>query len=451
MDHRRAARPPSLMLLALCTLLAACASPLPFGPGAAGQPRVGPIRRVGRLPFVYEADVAVDPTHPDHLAVTLNAPSSAACDPIRRPGSCSIKLDLAISTDGGASWQDHPLTAHNGVNASVAFTPGGTVYEAGTWIDQSSLPFVHRGVPARPPGVADIQLLGATPIDKPWLSIDARSGAFYVVYTAATGGGHQGILLQRSAAGTAWSAPVVLTPGPLAFAGRVQVAIPPFDAQALPDGQHVTVLWLDPADPGLAIGSNHRQLRVAVSGDGGATFAAARTITDTRSLFAAAVHDGTLYVLFRRGTAATQHLLLATSRDQGQTWTLAPVGDGRQLDADWSPAPGLSVAPDGTIDAVYYAPERPCFDPAALAAAKKQGATWTDPCTYDVWYTGSRDGGATWTAPRRLNPQPIRGEQFVHIQGMSRPGDYIGIASTDQDAYPVWIAGTAAYSVRIAR
>ena len=68
-----------------------------------------------------------------------------------------------------------------------------------------------------------------------------------------------------------------------------------------------------------------------------------------------------------------------------------------------------------------------------------------------MYSTFSKDGGATWAPPHRLNAQPIAGDQFLHIQGQSRPGEYIGMASTDRAAYPIWIDGTRASTVRIQR
>jgi len=37
------------------------------------------------------------------------------------------------------------------------------------------------------------------------------------------------------------------------------------------------------------------------------------------------------------------------------------------------------------------------------------------------------------------------------IQGDSRPGEYIGVASTDHAAFPIWIDGTRADTVRVER
>lgn len=66
------------------------------------------------------------------------------------------------------------------------------------------------------------------------------------------------------------------------------------------------------------------------------------------------------------------------------------------------------------------------------------------------------DGGKTWAAPTRLNASPIDGKGAVQIpSGRSWLGEYVGIASTDQYAYALWIAtdgqGTQADMVRIQR
>ncbi len=45
--------------------------------------------------------------------------------------------------------------------------------------------------------------------------------------------------------------------------------------------------------------------------------------------------------------------------------------------------------------------------------------------------------------PSPVEPKPVQTtKEFVRIQGQSRPGEYIGIESAVEDAYPIWIEGT---------
>ncbi len=62
-----------------------------------------------------------------------------------------------------------------------------------------------------------------------------------------------------------------------------------------------------------------------------------------------------------------------------------------------------------------------------------------DLCSYNVYYTYSKDGGMSFSKPTRLNPAPVVGERVTRRFGSSLFGDYIGMASTVQYAYPVWI------------
>ncbi|GEM_PF-4848909 len=359
---------------------------------------------------------------------------------------------LENSADGGASWQEQPLTRTlAAADGTVAFAPDGTLYQAG--LVSFLGVFLHRGVPDRALGAADVTLLSGSGVDKPWLSIDGRTGTAYVAYTGPTAGGHDGILLWRSADSGSTSSETTVVAGPvLSDASGKQVETGPFGAQTLiGTGGALAVTWIESAQPGVLTGDLGVSVRVASSTDDGRTFSAPKTVGQGWGYIAAAAQDGIYYIVSRRGQEQDQRLTVATSRDAGRTWATAPIGDGRRLYFDHSPAPGVGVAPDGTIDVAYYTAERQCLDPTVLARALQQRQPWTVPCTYDVYYTYSKDGAKTWAAPKRLNASPIAGKDFVRIQGDSRPGEYIGVASTDHAAFPIWIDGTRADTVRVER
>ncbi len=73
----------------------------------------------------------------------------------------------------------------------------------------------------------------------------------------------------------------------------------------------------------------------------------------------------------------------------------------------------------------------------ALGAFRNQiGPNWVDPRKHNLYYTYSKDGGRSFSAPLRLNQAPIVGASYVRTGGSSRPGEYMGMASTDAYAYP---------------
>lgn len=144
-------------------------------------------------------------------------------------------------------------------------------------------------------------------------------------------------------------------------------------------------------------------------------------------------------------------VLLQRSADGGRTWSTAVVSGGVPLSFALTPAPGVGVAPDGTLDVVFYAPRERYADPSVQKQTAGGRGRYIDRCTYDVYYTHSRDGARTWSAPVRLNGEPIEGDEFVRFPRSSRPGEYIGMASTNETAHPIWIAGTHAYTARIRR
>jgi hypothetical protein len=201
-------------------------------------------------------------------------------------------------------------------------------------------------------------------------------------------------------------------------------------------------------------------VRVALSADGGRTFTPPRALAESWNYITTATHGGVYYVVYYAGTVEASRLAVAASRDAGATWEATTVAEAIRP-ATGLPATGLGVAPDGTLDLVFYAVADPaCFD-AALAARRRWlelgfAAGYIDPCAYHVYHTCSRDGGRSFSAPTRLNGAPIAGARFVRVRGVSRPGEYIGAASTNTHAYAIWVdaqgeAGTQALMARIER
>lgn len=419
-----------VLLVPLVALLAvAAALPAPTGGTAV---RVGPLERVTTVPFVFEPDVAVDPTDPDHLAATIATAGALRCASLT--AACPVRLLFASSTDGGRAWSAQPLTD--------AESNDGVVYLAG------QTAFVHQG-PAEPAGgtIGQTTLPGID-ADKPWLAIDPTTRALYVAYTGQDPEhpGPSRSLLARSADGARTWTETTLPPGfneqpLLGRDGRVAVALLRVSSQAQ-------------ALQGL------KDVAVAASPDGGATFAASVTLGVGWGLDGSAWGGDSFYVAYAGTPVQGGHLTVAGSHDAGRTWRTAIVAPTIPLYySPVVPAPALAVAPDGAVDLLFYAATAPCADPAAFFRAPPVGPfgpAWVDHCVYNVYHTASADGGQTWAAPLRLNPQPIVGARFAQVPtGRSRPGEYVGLAATDGAADALWIAtdagGTVADFVRIAR
>ncbi|HTX80116.1 MAG TPA: sialidase family protein, partial [Longilinea sp.] len=195
----------------------------------------------------------------------------------------------------------------------------------------------------------------------------------------------------------------------------------------------------------------------AVSTDGGKTFSAARQIAEVWGYVSTAFYQGDYYIFYKQGTEQKQELAVAISRDNGATWTTSLVSGNTSLSFDIEKAPGVNLAPNGKIDVIYYGhgPDVPnCSDVAAFRQRFQNG--YVDQCNYNAYFTFSQDGGQTFSTPVILNQKPIMGSHFMRIAGTSRAGDYIGMASTNDFAHPIWIDtdgddGTHVYTLQIKR
>jgi hypothetical protein len=154
-----------------------------------------------------------------------------------------------------------------------------------------------------------------------------------------------------------------------------------------------------------------------------------------------AFYNGNYYIIYRSGVEQNQQLVLAMSQDGGLSWSSVVVSGDIPLAFDVDKGPGLEIAPDGTIDIVFYAHAQNRAD--CVLDVKSWRNTllegWVDNCVYDVYYTFSRDGGLSFSQPIRLNETPIQGNRFVRLAGRSTAGSHLGLASTEVYAYPIWI------------
>ena len=100
--------------------------------------KVGPLRRVSQVPYVFEPHIAVDPTNPDHLAASTIATSDLECPLF----TCQSNLVLYTSTDGGVTWMEQTAfgATRSSFNGVVGFGPDGTLYAVGVWGNRIAMP-----------------------------------------------------------------------------------------------------------------------------------------------------------------------------------------------------------------------------------------------------------------------------------------------------------------------
>jgi hypothetical protein len=191
---------------------------------------------------------------------------------------------------------------------------------------------------------------------------------------------------------------------------------------------------------------NAREIRVATSVNGGASFQPDTLVSNTEAsfdwpipamesrrawIYVAADTDRTngafadsVYAAWTDtnapdvGQASSNHtrIQVAYSRNGGASWTIVtphPTGDILSVDR-WNQ--WLTVGPDGKVHLVYY---------STLGDASRTSA--------NLYYTFSEDGGQTWSAEERLTTQTS-----PNINDSFEWGDYNGIAATLDDIISVY-------------
>jgi hypothetical protein len=175
-----------------------------------------------------------------------------------------------------------------------------------------------------------------------------------------------------------------------------------------------------------SFGKNSAKLWTTVSKDGGATFAAPRLTLDMQSLpvpglrtgdgigsFAAAP-DGTLYATWqdvRFSNGKRNDVLVTSSRDEGQTWSMPLKANDTPAGAQDAFLPAVSVDARGRVGILYY--------DLRDDTSTKDGSFLTA-----EWFTTSKDG-RRWSASQRVTPTfdyaaaPPAGGYFL--------GDYQGL------------------------
>jgi BNR repeat-like domain len=380
------------------------------------------------------------------------------------PAHYQFKIGTYASFDGGCTWSDEGmLPGYDDVrltsDISAAFDTSGDVYVAVLFNGPGNLSGV--GVSKSTDGgrsfANPVRLYtdtsGLVFSDKPWIAVDQTAGphrgAIYVAWSYDTGyacnGCPQRLGFSRSTDGGKTFSPVQLIEGTAPFCDEPAAGDPP-DSRRCDGALGATPAVLPDGTVAIAFGDfdpyfrHPTKMLIVTSRDGGATWSQptlAATIHDipyqfhgekyrnaSLPAFACDPKTGRLYLAWADFATGDADILLATSADEGATWT-APVrvNDDPARNGANQFQPALAVAPDGVVSVAY-------FD------------TRNDPTgqLIDVYLSQSVDGGASFLPSVRLTPQgwdptldaPVDGggAQFI--------GDYQGIAADDLYVHPFW-------------
>ena len=422
----------------------------------ASQPVLGPQLAVSNVSNWSQPDIAINPKDPDHLAVFATHSTQFDC----RPPNCRLELMLYISLDGGGTWtKTQPFSGVNNAfhNGQVDFNGENTLYAFGTrdntlTINSSNLEADYTMSRMDAEDITRAQVAA-----KPWFRIHPDTGRVFVTLDAQ----EEDMLfvtpsiIRSSRDERPWTtisrADLRVSVGDF-NTGR---ATWPDDIQILfGEGDNVSLVWTWGWEPWTW----PRTVWMANSSDGGDHFGEPSPILETWGPINATSEDGTFAIAYRTGDENDQSLAVAVSSDNGYSWSSRNASGNIHLSFDPEKGPGIDMAPDGTIDLVFYV-----HIPGSSACIQDiQGWQETirfgqvDPCNYNIYYSYSPDGGRTFSEPIQVNGNPVQGESLARFEGRSNPGTHLAIASSNEAAYPLWIATpgqgkTQATTMRITR
>lgn len=391
-----------------------------------------------RIPFgpANELHVAVDPTDPLHLIMVAKDYSLGPGSDCATAGAFIVSSAAYTTFDGGATWitsrvpapypvqgdPASPLPFRCGSDPVVAFGPDGTAYYI-------LLNFQYTGgrrgaiAVARSANggvtwpVSDIRVLHQAPgDDKEWGTVDG-AGRVHVVWADLSAGD-----IKYSRSSPAFDFEPART---LAFAGSGNPAPVVVSGEAAND---VYVFWRDGA-----------LIKFVRSADGGATFTPIATGFSTnpystnaepRFPFMPQVaidrnpvspFAGRIYVVWPDASGGDADAYVASSSNQGVTWTPPLRIDDNTRGGRRQIMPTVSVAPNGRID-VAWMDERNAV------------STSLPDSTYEAYATSSWNGGTKWSANVLVSEVPLVAAWSRHQNGGVFIGDYMGIVSTNSQA-----------------
>jgi beta-lactamase regulating signal transducer with metallopeptidase domain len=428
--------------------------------------------QVSKVPYVFNAGVAVDPTNSERIAITVNSTEVYNC---HEP--CKNYPVLYTSSNAGQTWQEqipYGQEVQNSLSYPMFDSQGNLYMSAMTNSegDFSTTMYVN----ATDKDMSVLSTEGTRIEDSIFFSklhSDSETGLVYMSYLEnqeIRDGMWAGTPKLRTSAdgGKTWSDPINVLKKPTweTNGGRALMS-----SLMLGEGDELAVIWFQEdyvfvRDQGQydyrePYTSAPYTIWVARSRDGGKTFSSPLRIGESWGMISTAYANGTYYIVTRYASYETgeMSLILMYSNNNGLSWTTSGIGRGVKLYSNfpYEVIPGLSVSSDGTVDVIFYGQTNA---PECISIPAPMGRVWTDKCNYNVYYTSSKDDSTNlrvFSDPQQLNENLIIGSQFVSLGGLTFPGWFIGIASTNDAAYPVWIGnregveGTQAYMMKIER
>jgi len=417
---------------------------------------LGSVAAVTNMSQWGQPDIAVNPNRPEQVATIATHTTQFDCV----LPNCKIELLLNISLDGGQTWTtSKPFTAPESVfyNGLVDFNGEDTLYAFG--IRNQTLVLNSAGLESSyqmsSEGRRDIT--SSQVVARPWFRIHPETGRVFVTLDAQEADMLfvTPSLIQSQGSGPGWSN---ISRADLRVAVRdfsTGRAVWPDDIQVLFAGsQNLSLIWTWDWEPWTW----PRTIWMANSNDGGITFGEPTPIAETWGPINTTSMNGLYAVAYRTGSETSQRIAVATSFDQGHTWNATVASGDVPLYFDVQVGPGIGMAPDGTIDLVFYTHNPESLDCVQDVQSWRESGPLgrVDPCSYNVLYTYSRDGGKTFKIPIKLNDKLVVGSSFARFDGVSNPGSHLAVASSDTYAYPVWIGTpgvkvTQVYTIQIER
>jgi hypothetical protein len=408
---------------------------------------VGAPTLLSQSPNLYQPVLAINPINPQHLALIVGAGPAADFSTFA-PG---VNLLLYTSTDGGATWaEQEPLTTPrlSNTDGALAFAPDGTLVVMGSrdgelTLNSSAAEANYEMTLANQMGVTRAQIYA-----RPWLQIDPETAEFILSFDAQEEDTYDTPAFIRSTdSGQIWSTST-RPDQHIALTDLSNLrAVWPDDIRVLfGEGEEAALVWTWGAEPWVW----PRTVWLATSTDGGQTLSPPQRIAETWGPINATSRDGRYAIITRTGIETEMQLAVSLSADNGRTWSNALASGDIPITFDPDKAPGLSIAPNGTIDVVFYAAQTADCGQTTAVWRDSVNLPYVDNCQYDVYYAFSEDEGQSFSQPLQLNDSAIAGETFAVVNGRSQSGSP-AIAGNDEAAFPVWIDGGQLYTLRLER
>ncbi|MEM9556661.1 MAG: tetratricopeptide repeat protein [Acidobacteriota bacterium] len=341
------------------------------------------------------------------------------------------RLGAAVSVDRGATWSDEIVERPPGVSAEIWGDPmtavdsrTGDLFVGGIAFpiaEPEGAVFVARRPAGGPLGDATLVYQGAEIIDKCWMAAgpapdEPDATRVYVAYSL-------GLQVSADGGGT-WTPPLGL--------GLVHGILPRVD----PAGELLLGYY--------ELGVIPRRFWLRRSTDGGQSVGAASMVADLMTVglgdqvpgffrvadfgsFALDPRDGALYFVYADvETAGDVDLFLTSSTDGGATWTEPHAFRTADHESSDQFMPWLEIDASGRQHLVF-------FDTRDVAQDDSAANAWLD-----IYYATSVDRGASWAEARLTETSfPSVGSTFP--TGVAQfLGDYLGLATAEASAYPVY-------------